>query len=958
MSLFRSTERRLEFNITPSRNGYKIKKSGSAGKIKQLRNITICLFTILSICYAIISQGIFVANAGGAFIKKEGLTPITVDTGTENSAYFKNGLGQEVFCVQHSILYTQSNYEEHNLWSYFSDAQIKELSIWTWYVDNYGRGDKYQVKQIGIWALLTNKQNANITGGSVGGVSVTALLADFRNWYNSNTSDFKYGGTYYYHSSSQNMSLFWAIYDPRGNIRIEKTSGNESISKKNSLYSLLGAQYTVSQDGNIITSLITDIDGCAQISDIPAGTYEIKEVMPSLGYALSQETATVEVKGGETTTLKSQACSIETPMSNAINLVLSKYDKEYKYSESGNIAQGNAELSGAQFKFCHYAGKFSSYDEAINSGKPLRSWTFATDATGVITADNDHKVAGDELYRQASGQVCFPLGTYTIEEISPPTGYLINETKYVFQINEEGLSENLNQYAQKNVPDKVIRGGVMMPKLDAETQLNAPLGGAELTGAIFEIRNMSNLAILKKDGTNVNSGDVVCEIVTDDTGMAKTDNDELPYGTYEIREIKAPKGYKLSSERWVFNVTENGKMYIPDVVSAIDNPVVRGDISFSKKADEDGRPLNNIAFVMQNTTTLESHVVVSDENGFINTNSSWNLHSKETNYNDKAIKKQMNGQFQRDENGEFVIEDESILDAYAGIWFGQNCSGQVMNRNRDNSWEKSEATGECAKVNDAIPALPYGKYRIEEVRCQGNKGLKLVNFDIYISRDGVNLDLGTVDDKSLAVPEISTNATDMSTGNKALPYDSQVKLRDIVAYKNLNEETNYKIRGYLTNKTTGEIIDNSTIEKTFTTGKSTNKGADNITGYENGNPIYGIDSKIEMQFELDTHNLSEHEIVVMEEVYDEDNRLIATDNNMSNANQTVKVEKSVEELPVDETPDEILENIDTDKDSGEKLARTGDATTFIYAGFLLGFLALMILSISTSRVNKLRNNKS
>ena len=93
MSLFRSTERRLEFNITPSRNGYKIKKSGSAGKIKQLRNITICLFTILSICYAIISQGIFVANAGGAFIKKEGLTPITVDTGTENSAYFKNGLG-------------------------------------------------------------------------------------------------------------------------------------------------------------------------------------------------------------------------------------------------------------------------------------------------------------------------------------------------------------------------------------------------------------------------------------------------------------------------------------------------------------------------------------------------------------------------------------------------------------------------------------------------------------------------------------------------------------------------------------------------------------------------------------------------------------------------------------------------------------------------------------------------
>lgn len=948
MSLFRATERRLEFNITPTRNGYKLKKSGSAGKIKQLRIITICLFTILAICYAIISQGIFVANAGGAFIKKEGLTPVTVNTGTEQSAYFKNGLGQEVFCVQHSILYSNSNYEEHDLWSYFSDAQIKELSIWTWYVDTYGRGDKYQVKQIGIWALLTNEQNANITGGSVGGVSVTALLADFRNWYNPNTSDFKYGGTYYYHSSSQNMSLFWAIYDPRGNIRIEKTSSNESISNNNPLYSLLGAQYTVSKDGNIITSLITDIDGCAQISDIPAGTYEIREVMPSSGYALNQETAIVEVKGGETTTLKNQACSIETPMSNAINLVLSKYDKEYKFSESGNIAQGNAELSGAQFKFSHYAGKFSSYDEAINSGQPLRSWTFATDTTGVITADNDHKVAGDELYRQASGQVCFPLGSYTIEEILPPTGYLLNETKYVFQINEEGVSENLNQFVQKNVPDKVIRGGVMMPKLDAETQLNSPLGGAELMGTVFEIRNVSKQAILKKDGTRIPSGEVVCEIVTDESGMARTSDDELPYGTYEISEIKAPKGYKLSSERWMFSVTENGKMYRPDVVSAIDNPVVRGDISFSKKADEDARPLSNIPFVIQNSTTNESHVIISDENGFINTSSSWNPHSYKTNSNDKAIIKYDDGQFQRNENDEFVIEDEAILDTEAGIWFGQNSYGQAMNRYTSGSWEKSEATGESSTVNNALPALPYGKYRIEEVRCKGNQGLKLVSFDVYISRDGVNLDLGTVDDKSLAVPEISTVATDMSTGNKVLPYDSQVTVKDIVAYKNLNEETNYKIKGYLTNKTTGEIIENSTSEKTFTTGKSSIKGSDNITGYENKNPIYGVDGKVEMQFELDTHNLSEQEIVVMEEVYDEDNRLIATDNNMSNANQTVRVEKNVEELPVDEPEIEVKENIDPENNS-KQLARTGDATLAVYAGFLIGIISLVVILITTSR---------
>lgn len=956
MSIFRATQKRQEFSVAPTRKGYKLKKSGNESGIKKLRNICVGTLTILVLCYAILTQGLFVANAGGAFIKMEGITPITINTGTENSAYFKNGIGQEVFCVQHGILYTHSNYEEHNLWSYFSDAQIKELSIWTWYVDNYGRGDKYQVKQIGIWSLLTNKQNANITGGSVGDVSVTELLSDFRNWYNPNTSDFKYGGTYYYHSSSQNMSLFWAVYDPRGNIRIEKTSCNTSITDSNPLYSLLGAQYTISKDGSVVSTLITDETGIAQVSDLPAGTYEIKELMPSAGYALSQETAKVDVKGGQTFVLKDQACACETPMRNAINLVLSKYDKELGYSESTNIPQGNAELSNAQFKFKHYAGKYSSYDEAETSGTLQKTWIFATDATGTITADNDHKVGGDDLYRQTSGQVCFPLGTYTIEEILAPTGYLLNETKYVFQINEEGITENLNQYAKKNVPNKVIRGGVEMPKLDAETQLNAPLGGAEISGTVFEIKNTSKQAILKKDGTSVPSGEVVCEIVTDDTGMARTSPDELPYGTYEIYEVKAPKGYKLSYERWVINVEENGVMYCPNVASAIDNPVIRGDISFSKKADEDARPLSSIPFVIQNSTTNESHIVISDENGFINTSSSWNPHSYKTNSNDKTIMKNDNHQFKRNENGEYEIKDASILDAYAGVWFGQNKAGQLMNRYISGSWEKSEATGESATVNDALPALPYGEYRIEEVRCSGNQGLKLVSFDVCISRDGVNLDLGTVDDNSLALPEISTVATDEEMSTKVLPYGKEVTIKDTVTYKNLDENSEYKIRGYLTNKTTGEIIEGTTSEKSFVTDKASYKTPDNITGYEKQNPIYGVDGKIEMHFNLHTLGLGENEIVVMEEIYDTDNRIVATDNKMNNANQTVGIEKNVEDLPVDEPEIEVKENIESENNS-KLLARTGDATSSVYAGFLIGIISLVIILLATSRTKTSKLNK-
>ena len=57
------------------------------------------------------------------------------------------------------------------------------------------------------------------------------------------------------------------------------------------------------------------------------------------------------------------------------------------------------------------------------------------------------------------------------------------------------------------------------------------------------------------------------------------------------------------------------------------------------------------------------------------------------------------------------------MDPKAGIWF----------------WLGED--GSSASVDDSLAALPYGAYTMTELRCEANKGLKLITRSFWIERD-------------------------------------------------------------------------------------------------------------------------------------------------------------------------------------------------------------------------------
>lgn len=66
------------------------------------------------------------------------------------------------------------------------------------------------------------------------------------------------------------------------------------------------------------------------------------------------------------------------------------------------------------------------------------------------------------------------------------------------------------------------------------------------------------------------------------------------------------------------------------------------------------------------------------------------------------------------------------------------------------------------KVDNALDALPYDLYVLDEQPCEANKGCRLLEgIEIAITRDSVTVELGTLTDDAI---EIETTARDSETG--------------------------------------------------------------------------------------------------------------------------------------------------------------------------------------------------
>ena len=260
----------------------------------------------------------------------------------------------------------------------------------------------------------------------------------------------------------------------------------------------------------------------------------------------------------------------------------------------------------------------------------------------------------------------------------------------------------------------------------------------------------------------------------------------IPRGTVVIRETKAPKGYNLSTDVSFQKIQESTLQGVTTFnTPEVPEQVYRSDIEFTKRAENGSDRLANVAFKVTSLTTGESHVVVTDENGYFSSAASWNAHTATANGNDWAA------------SADGTI-DSSRLDSTVGTWFGQDTSPA-----------------------DSKGAFPYDTYSIEELRCTSNEGYALVSTTFTVSRDAKVIDLGTLDDPQ---PEIHTTAYDAADGDGYLAVGN-VTVADRVSYSHVVAGRDYRLVAELHDSKTGDAITGEdgqpvTAEQTFTAGAS------------------------------------------------------------------------------------------------------------------------------------------
>ena len=491
---------------------------------------------------------------------------------------------------------------------------------------------------------------------------------------------------------------------------------------------------------------------------------------------------------------------------------------------------------------------------------------------GVYTDSNcSNKVA--TLTTNASGNantVSLNPGRYYVKETKAPKGYFTDSQVYTADVSGANRESSPVKLSVSDNPANDPMS-MLLGKFDGQKTYNGagnlPQGSATLAGAEFTVDYYATLDYKSYD--DLKNADVkpmrswtfstdsngfcsfdIAHFVSGDAFWYRLDGTPaLPRGTVVIRETKAPMGYVKSDEVSFQKIQENNSVegVITYNAPEVAEQVYRSDIEFTKKADNGSEHLAGVPFKVTSLTTGESHIAVTDENGYFSSASSWNAHDSNTNANDWAL------------TASDTI-DSTKLDANAGFWFGNN---SVLDGNGTTS------TSDAVKADNKLGALPFDTYSIEELRCSANEGYALIDTTVTVTRDAKTIDLGTFDDPE---PEIHTTAYDASDSDHYVGVGT-VKISDKVEYSHLVAGKTYTVIGELHDAATGDAVTVNgqaiTAEKTFT--------AEDSAG------------SVTLDYAFDSYDLKGKTLVVYETLTDAKGAKLAEHRDKSDVSQQVTV---------------------------------------------------------------------
>lgn len=356
------------------------------------------------------------------------------------------------------------------------------------------------------WSITHSKNSNSLTIKVDKSCTASSFKLANGEYYKDGTGDDDELLLYYpYGSEAYQKLIYSAYYDPvsmafsgsitpLGDMKLVKTSEDGIVA---------GINFTVTGANSFLKTVTTNANGEIDISDLAPGTYTITE--ENIDRYVPNQSQTITVSSGKTSLVSFYN------ILKKFRVTVTKQDYEKGH------AQGDAKLSGAVYGL--YKG-----DELVAQ--------YTTDSNGSFTTD--YYVCGTD---------------WTIKEIAPSEGYLLNDTVYKVGADPKDYTVEYNNAPDMTVMEQVIKGKISIIKHtdDGETQIETPEKGAE-----FQI-------YLKSSGSFVNADkDERDTIVCDQDGFASTKL--LPYGVYTVHQTKGWDGREKITDFDVF-INTDGKTY-------------------------------------------------------------------------------------------------------------------------------------------------------------------------------------------------------------------------------------------------------------------------------------------------------------------------------------------------------------------------------------------------------------
>ena len=309
---------------------------------------------------------------------------------------------------------------------------------------------------------------------------------------------------------AQNVTLTSGDVDLTVNVKFNNQlkTGSIKINKQSEDGENGGREFTVTGNGKTYT-ISTGENGIALLENIPVYDSNNEKIT----YTISEKNVPIKyvIPADQTATLTADATTTKT-----FKNILKKFTVEVTKQDAEMVsAQGDGTLAGAVYGIYR--------DGALID-------TYTTDENG---------------YFKSKEYVC---GNYTVQEISPSEGYLLDMTVHSVGAEPEKYTIESNLISM-TVTEDVIKGNISVIKHtdDGSTQIETPEVGAEFEVYLKSVGSYGNAAETERD-----------HLTCDENGFAQTK--DMPYGIYTVHQTNGWEGTEFIADFDV-NISENGQTY-------------------------------------------------------------------------------------------------------------------------------------------------------------------------------------------------------------------------------------------------------------------------------------------------------------------------------------------------------------------------------------------------------------